>query len=216
MENNRVVVDGSRNESPIFLNYPISNRLDLKWIQLEVDTQVLVCYYINYRIRKAGFMWPDCPRLPTFPKYLCFFAREFCDKFEEEEKNRLETITRAFQRVPISTEAEFLVLCKHLFRDNGRNEMKISWVRIMALLVFSGNMAVEYMERGMLQHVTLLVQWLIKFFQDHVLKWLDSHNDNWENFIWRYGLRKRFLSIVLALLPFGITMGIMGLALSKF
>lgn len=145
------------------------------------EVYLLACDYINYRLRKAGFSWPDCPTLPADPSRYCLVMRTLGDEFERRYAEVFHDMSTTLQITPDTASSTFLSVCGELFRGNG-DQIEIKWGRIVALYAFAGALAVQCVDKEMPQQVSNIAEWVTFYTQTHLSDWIASHGGWVRNF----------------------------------
>jgi len=148
------------------------------------EVYALACDYINYRLRKAGFSWPDCPALPAEPSRYCLVMRTLGDEFERRYAEVFHDMSTTLQITPNTASSTFLSVCGELFRGNG-DQIEIKWGRIVALYAFAGALAVQCVDKEMPQQVSNIAEWVTFYTQTHLSDWIASHG-GWNGFVQFY------------------------------
>lgn len=140
-----------------------------------IETKDIVVDYLRHRLREKKILVPEsCLLLPNRPKIdiACAiwnlsteFRTQFLDSFElmlgelkiVHDKNK--------------SEAAFMTVAAELFSEG------VKWSHIIALFVFSGELAVAYGERTWTDLLDPLSDWVTTYIDIHLLSWIREHGD---------------------------------------
>ncbi|MCP4649766.1 MAG: hypothetical protein GY853_06755 [PVC group bacterium] len=101
---------------------------------LDCETHVVACDYIQYRVEREKLKWHDCPSLPE-PSLICQTWRTLCNELEASNSKELIQLAKELPLTPTTLYIDFLKLALTIF------ESGINWGRIVALYTFGGILA---------------------------------------------------------------------------
>ncbi|XP_013785182.1 apoptosis regulator Bcl-2-like isoform X1 [Limulus polyphemus] len=98
---------------------------------------------------------------------------------KEMDKHFSEQFTEIRSKLDITTtslKTAFFGVSNELFSEG------ITWINIVTLFVFSGEMAVTCIENGWFYHVNNLAHWLASYICNHLVAWIQDHG-GWDGLV---------------------------------
>jgi hypothetical protein len=157
-----------------------------------MESKEIVCDYLSYLSKKIGVNWKGPIRYK--PTQSCLVVRALCDNFESSygELLRVKIIPSIMRKTTFASSSyltlnsspyqKFINITNFLFLSEG--DLKITWSRIIALLITAGALATPPTENIVLQFeiprlrrcAKAIYKWTIDFFDKHHLsEWIDLH-----------------------------------------
>jgi BCL2-like 1 (apoptosis regulator Bcl-X) len=132
---------------------------------------VIVCDYIYYVLAKEGCVWRDKPDEIDFenPSTLCSTVRLLGDEFHRRYTDVFEDMLLRLEITPSTAHNSFQGVVQELFRDG------IRWGRIIALVTFAGELAVECHKFQIPQLVGAIADWAATYMESFLDVWV--HNN---------------------------------------
>ncbi|XP_013781657.1 apoptosis regulator Bcl-2-like [Limulus polyphemus] len=146
----------------------------------ENDVYYLAADYLKFHLSRKGLECSLCPDSDRLTMRIGEKVRmkirslgedmdkQFCEQFAEI-RSKLD-ITQS------SLQTAFFGVINELFSEG------IKWSNIITLFVFSGEMAVNCIEKGWHHHVNNIAWWLTTYICDNLLGWVDDHG-GWDGLV---------------------------------
>ena len=134
-----------------------------------MDTKLLVCDYVKYRLNKQGYEWSCCPPLNQ-PTKINKTMRILGDEFEQRYTGVFQEMCNQLHITPGTAYPTFIGIVNELFSDG------VKWGRVVALFSFGGALAVQCVEKEMPHLVENIVDWLTQYIDTHLGTWINDHN----------------------------------------
>lgn len=163
----------------------------------DVDSEayIMSCDYIQSKLRKAGYSWPDCPELPE-PTPVRLAMRSLGEEFERLYHQVFDGMCDSLQITPVTAYPTFFGVADELFREG------VTWGRIVALFAFGGALSEQCIHKEMPQLVTYVADWVALYTETHLSQWI-TDNGGWVSFF-VLGLRSFLLVILFELVTFAL------------
>lgn len=143
----------------------VNNNIDMN----PTSTRYLVADYLNYRLGKHGYIWPNSPPLEITNK-IHIAMRTLADEFEERYIAEFSDMVQQLHITPDIAYPTFNAVAQELFIDG------INWGRIVALFAFGGAIAIECYENQMAHLVDSIYDWVSTYVQTHLDQWINSQS----------------------------------------
>ena len=139
----------------------------------QYSSRYLVADFINYRLRKHGMRWENCPSLDVPPSPIQLKLRALGDEFEERFRTQFDDMVDQLHITDRTAYPTFHRVVHELFLDGN-----INWGRIVALFGFGGSLSVTCVQKGLPHLVDLIVEWVSTYICSHLDQWISS-NGGW-------------------------------------
>ncbi|XP_074659627.1 apoptosis regulator Bcl-2-like [Tubulanus polymorphus] len=140
-----------------------------------LSSKQIVADYVNYRLKKEGFDWANCPPLPPATR-VNITMRQIGDEFEQRYREVFHQMCGQLHITPETAYPTFNAIAHELFNDDTR------WGRIVALVTFGGAVATQSVEREMPDLVDKIIDWIATYIDVHLHSWIIEHG-GWEGFV---------------------------------
>lgn len=140
-----------------------NNNIDMN----PTSTRYLVADYLNYRLTKDGYSWPNSPPLEVTNK-IHRAMRILADEFEERYTAEFSDMVQQLHITPVVAYPTFNTVAQELFSDG------INWGRIVALFAFGGAIVIECFQKEMSHLVDSIYDWVSTYVQNHLEQWITS------------------------------------------
>lgn len=130
-----------------------------------VDTRNLVADYVNFRLRKDGLEWANCPDL-TPSGAVGRTMKALGQEFEIRYTEVFQEMCNQLHITPNTAHPTFTAIVNELFSDG------IKWGRIVALFAFGGSLAVQCVEKEMPPLVDQIVDWVADYVDQNLISWI--------------------------------------------
>lgn len=141
------------------------------------ESRYLLEDYVNYRLRKQGFTWENCPCYERRPSKAALSMRAMADEFEERYHDQFSDMCQQLHVTQNTAYSTFLAVINELFSDQ-----TINWGRIVALFSFSGALSLQSVEREMPHLVDNIVDWAYTYLIANLDDWIRTHG-GWNGFV---------------------------------
>ena len=149
-----------------------------------LETTHLVNDFINYRLKRAGLEWTQCPDLPQYPNTIRLTMRNLADSFEERFAR---DISQMLDEVSLTSETlyiEYIGVLEPLLNtvtDSSVNQF--NWDKIVLTFSFSSAIAVKCALTPGLEHViNIIAMWLTLFIIDRLRPWIEGRG-GWQDLV---------------------------------
>ena len=139
----------------------------------QYSSRNLVANFINYRHRKHGRRWENCPSLAMPPSQIQLKLRTLGDEFEDRFRTQFDDMVDQLHITDRTAYPTFHRVVHELFVDGN-----INWGRIVALFGFGGSLSVTCVQKGLPDLVDLIVEWVSTYICYHLDQWISS-NGGW-------------------------------------
>lgn len=126
--------------------------------------------YVNYRLRRQGFTWENCPCFDRRPSKVAISMRAMADEFEERYHDQFSNMCQQLHITQHTAYCTFQAVINELFSDQ-----TINWGRIVALFSFSGALSLQSVEKEMPYLVDNIVEWAHTYLTDNLNNWINAH-----------------------------------------
>ena len=179
------VVNQSQTSSPTELSHPSfpNAQVSPKRVRespkdlLKGETDFLSREYIIYRCREEGIVLPCSSKNDFVPskrtEEVLELLKKLCYKYEKQYEGKLKLCCEKLKSNKSNASRNFFDVAKELF---SRNNLK--WEHIIVLMAFSGQLAINYVLRDMMDYIECLIGWLSIFLFDRLGDWILTH-DGW-------------------------------------
>ncbi|XP_029641588.1 bcl-2-like protein 2 isoform X1 [Octopus sinensis] len=133
--------------------------------------------YVNYRLRRQGFTWENCPCFDRRPSKVAISMRAMADEFEERYHDQFSNMCQQLHITQHTAYCTFQAVINELFSDQ-----TINWGRIVALFSFSGALSLQSVEKEMPYLVDNIVEWAHTYLTDNLNPWINAHG-GWDGFV---------------------------------
>ncbi|KAK3588706.1 hypothetical protein CHS0354_026023 [Potamilus streckersoni] len=140
-----------------------------------LNLNCIVSDYINYRLKKGGYVWSTSPKITVPDNEVLLTVRRICDEFEERFSNQFRDMCSSCAQVDVNAESLNLVFEELIGKE-------LNWGRVVGILAFSGVMALQCMLSGQANKVDYIVDWTCSFISKRVEPWTREHN-GWKGFV---------------------------------
>ena len=140
-----------------------------------LSSKQIIADYVNYRLKKVGYEWQNCPPLPPVNK-VNRTMRLVGDEFEQRYREVFSEMCSQLHITPTTAYPTFIAVVHELFSDG------IKWGRIVALYAFGGALAAQCIEKEMPGIVDNIVDWVATYVDQHLNSWIGENGD-WVRFI---------------------------------
>ncbi|KAL3831508.1 hypothetical protein ACJMK2_023249 [Sinanodonta woodiana] len=140
-----------------------------------LNVNCIVSDYINYKLKKDGFVWSTSPKITGPDNEVMLTVRRICDEFEERCSKQFRDMYSNCAQVDVTADSVFKVYEELIGKE-------LNWGRVVGILTFSGIMARQCMVSGQASKVDYIVDWTCEFISQRVEPWTREHN-GWKGFV---------------------------------
>lgn len=148
-------------------NNQVDRAVQVNRFDVDSEAYIMVCDYIQAKLQKAGYFWPDCPELPE-PNAVRLAMRFIGEEFLLDSYDLSDTL----KITPTMAYTLFFELVDNLFRAG------ITWGRIVSLFAFGGFIAEQCIRKGISQLVSYIADWVALYTEIHLSQWIID-NGGW-------------------------------------
>lgn len=132
------------------------------------SSRYLVVDYINHRLQRSGFQWPNCPPLGSQPTRIHSAMRTLGTEFEDRYAAEFEDMANQLHITPDTAYPTFRAIVEELYRDG------VNWGRVVALFAFGGALATKACKQHMPQLIDSIVEWVSTYINHNLDRWISS------------------------------------------
>ena len=138
-----------------------------------VDSTLMVCDYIGYRLKLAEIEWEYRPEY-WLPRREHLLLRELAYRFELRYKTKLEILIRKMEFSLNSIQDEYQEILDRLLGK------KITWKRIVLMFSITGYLALESVVRNKPSNIIMFMETLLSLYIDRKIFYWVQANGDWE------------------------------------
>jgi len=141
-----------------------------------IETSVLVCDYLRFKLERSDYVWSSCPPLPRPPMEVSHSLRALGEEFEEKYSETFSEMCSQLQFTKDTANETFHGVLNEVF------SMGITWSRVIAVFSFSGALALQCVKREMPDVVSEISTWLSNYIDENLIRWIEDHG-GWNGII---------------------------------